>query len=210
MAFCKDEVCVKPQHLVLPFLFCRLGSHPNSSMLPPAIVNLKIYDCWVQLLSHFQLLATLGTAAHQASLSFTVCLSLLKLLSIESVMPSNHHILCHPLLHLSFPALGSFPVSQLFASSGQTIGASSPVLPMNIQNWFPLGLTGLISLMSKGLSRVFSSTTVWKHQFFSTQPSLWSNSHISTWLLEKPYLWLYGPLLAKWCLCFVVHCLGLS
>ena len=88
----------------------------------------------------------------------------------------------------SFPASGSFPMSQLFASGGQSIGASASalVLPMKIQGWFPLGWTGLIFLLSKALSRVFSSTTVWKHQFFSTQPSLWSKAHIHTWLLEKP------------------------
>ena len=88
----------------------------------------------------------------------------------------------------SFPASGSFPMSQFFASCGQSIGASASasVLPMNIQGWFPLGLTGLISLLSKGLSRVFSNTTVQKHQFFCTQLSLWSKSHIHTWLLEKP------------------------
>ena len=88
----------------------------------------------------------------------------------------------------SFPASGSFPMSWLFTSGGQMIGASASasVLPMNIQDWFPLGLTGWISLKSKGLSRVFSSTTVWKHQFFSTQPLLGSNSHIHMWLLEKP------------------------
>ena len=105
----------------------------------------------------------------------------------------------------SFPALGSFPVSQLLASGGQRIGASASasVLPLNIQAWFPLGLTGLISLLSKGFSRVFSSTTVQKHQFLGAWPSLWSNSHICTWLLEKPYLWLYRPLSAKWCLCFL-------
>ena len=108
---------------------------------------------------------------------------------------------CHPTISSSvvpfssalnlFPASGSFSVSQLFASSGQSIGASASasVLPMNIQGWFPLGLTGLISLQSKGLSRVFSSTTAWKHQFF--------NSHICKWLLEIPQLQLYGPLLAK-------------
>ena len=73
---------------------------------------------------------------------------------------------------------------------------------MNIQDWFPLGLTNLISLQSKGLSRVFSNTTFQKHQFFGAQPSLWSNSQIHTWLLEKLQLWLYGPLSAKWCLCF--------
>ena len=87
----------------------------------------------------------------------------------------------------SFPASGSFSVSWLFASGGQNTGASAAVsvLPMNIQGWLPLGLTGLISLLSKRLSRVFSSTTIWKHQFFDTQPSLWSNSHIHTWWLGK-------------------------
>ena len=88
----------------------------------------------------------------------------------------------------SFPASGSFPMSQLFAWGGQSIGvsASASVLPKNNQDWSPLGWTGWISLQSKGLSRVFSNTTVQKHQFFSTQPSSQSNSHIHTWLLEKP------------------------
>ena len=99
----------------------------------------------------------------------------------------------------SLPASGSFPMSWLFALGDQSIGnsASASALPMNIQGWFPLGFTGLISLQSKGLSRVFSSTTIQKHQFFGTQPSLWSNSHILTWLLEKPQLWCYGPSFAK-------------
>ena len=89
----------------------------------------------------------------------------------------------------SFPASGSFLMSQFFASGDQSIGvsASATVLPMNIQDWFPLGLIGWIFLQSKGLSRVFFNTTVQKHQFFSVQHSLWSNSHIHTWLLEKPY-----------------------
>ena len=88
---------------------------------------------------------------------------------------------------LSYPASGSFPMSRLFASGGQSVGASASasVLLMNIQGWCPLGLTWLISLQSKGLSRVFSSTTIRKHQFFSAQPSLWSSSHICTWLLAK-------------------------
>jgi len=88
----------------------------------------------------------------------------------------------------SFPVLGSFPVNRLLASGGRSIeaSASSSVLPVSIQGWIPLGLTGLISLLSKGLSRAFSSTTIQKHQFFGVQPSLWSNSHIHTWLLEKP------------------------
>ena len=105
---------------------------------------------------------------------------------------------CHPTISSSvipfssrfhsFLASGSFPMSQFFTSGGQSIGASASasVLPMNIQDWFPLGLIGWISLQSKGLSRVFSNTTVQKHQFFSTDLSLWSNSHIHTWLLEKP------------------------
>ena len=107
----------------------------------------------------------------------------------------------------SFPASGSFPMSQFFPSGGQSIGvsASPSVHPMNIQDWLPLELTGLISLQSKGLSRVFSSTTVQKHRFFGTQPSLWSKSHICTWLLEKPQLCLDGPLSAKWCLFILIH-----
>ena len=105
---------------------------------------------------------------------------------------------CHPAISSSvvpfssclrsFPASGSFLMSRLFASGGQSIGASASasVLPMNIQDWFPLELTGLFSVLSKGLSRVFSNTTVQKPQFFNAQPSLWSNSHIHTWLLKKP------------------------
>ena len=88
----------------------------------------------------------------------------------------------------SFPASGSVPMNCLFTSGGQSIGASAlaSVLPLDIQDWFPLELIGLISLQSKGLLRVFSNTTVGKHQFFGTQPSLWSNSHIHRWLLGKP------------------------
>ena len=95
----------------------------------------------------------------------------------------------------SFPASGSFPMSQLFTSGDQSIGASASasVLPLNIQGWFPLELTGLISLQSMGLSRFFSNSTVQKHQFFLVQPSLWSNSHIHTWLLGKPQFWLDWP-----------------
>ena len=121
----------------------------------------------------------------QASLSFTISWSLLKLMSIHSMMPFNHLILRRPLLLLLsvFPGSASSPLSQLFTSGGQSIGVSASVLPMTIQDWFPLGLTGLISLQSKGLSRVFSDTTVQKCQFFGAQP-LWSNSHIYTWLLD--------------------------
>ena len=123
---------------------------------------------------------------------------------------------CHPIIWSSvalfsfrlqsFPASGPFPMSWLFASGGQSVGASASalVLPMNIQSWFPLGWTGLNSLLSKGLSRVFSNTTVQKHQFFGALPSLWSSSHIHTWLLERPHPWLYRPLSARWCLCFLL------
>ena len=112
----------------------------------------------------------------------------------------------------SSPASWSFPMSQCFASGGQSIGAlaSASILPMNIQGWFPLGLLDLISLLSKRLSRVFSGITIHKHQFFSTQPSLWSISHIHIWLLEKPQLWLHRPLSAKWYLYFLICCLVLS
>ena len=125
---------------------------------------------------------------NQTSLSITNSQSLFKLMSIESVMLANHLILCRPLLLPSIsPSLHSVPVSQ-FSSGGQSIGASAStsVLPMNIQDWFPIGLTGWIFLQSKGLSRVFYNTTVQKHQFFGAQISLWSNSHIHTWLHEKP------------------------
>ena len=121
----------------------------------------------VQSLSRIQLFATPWTAAHQTSLSIIKSRSLLKLMSIESVMPSNHLFLRRPLLLLPsvFPSIRVFLMSQLFASGGQSVGtsASASVLPMNIQDLFPLGLTGLISLQSKGLSRVFYNTSVQKH-----------------------------------------------
>ena len=125
-----------------------------------------------QLHSHVWPFAIPWTAAHQASLSITISQSLLKLLFIESVMLSNHLIVLSSSCLQSFPVSGSFPMSWLFISSGQSIGALASVLPVSIQGWFPLGLTGLIFLLSKGLSRVFSSTTIQKHQFFITQPSL--------------------------------------
>ena len=95
----------------------------------------------------------------------------------SSVIPFSSHL-------QSFPAAGSFPMSWLFPSGGQSLGTSPSVLPMNIQDWFPLGWTGWISLHSKGLSRVFFNTAVQKHPFFGTQLSLYSNSHMHMWLLE--------------------------
>ena len=153
------------------------------------------------VLSLVRLFVTPWIAAHQASLSITNSWSSLKLTSIESVMPSSHLILCHPLLLLPpiLLASESFPMSQLFTCGGQStrVSAWASFLPKNTQDQSPLELTGWISLQSKGLSRVFSNATVQKHQFFSAQLSSQSNSHIHTWPLEKPYPWLDGPLLAK-------------
>ena len=135
-------------------------------------------------------------------LSITISLSLLKLMSTESVILSNHLILCHPLLLLSSIS----PCNRVFFNESalhiRWAKYWSSVLPMNIQGWFPLELTGLISLLSKGLSRVFSSTTVWKHQFFSAQPSLWSTSHScmnigKTIALTPTLKHLYGCLFSK-------------
>ena len=155
----------------------------------------------VQSLSHVQLFATPWTAARLASPSITnsrvysnsCSLSRWCHTSISSsVIPFSSRL-------QSFSASGSFPMSQFFTSGGQSIGvsASASVLAMNIQDWFPFGWTGWISLQSKGLSRVFFNTIVQKYQFFGTQLSSWSNSHIHTWPLEKPELWLEGPLLVK-------------
>ena len=145
---------------------------------------------FVQSLSGVQLFVTPWSAAHQASLSITNSRSLLKLMSIESVMPSSHLILCCPLLLLPPipPSIRVFSMSQIFSWGGQSTGvsASTSVLPMNTQDRSPSGWTGWISLQSKGLSRVFSNITVQKHQFLGAHLSSQSNSHIHTWPLEKP------------------------
>ena len=149
----------------------------------------------VQSLICVQHFATQWTAAHQASLSFTISQSMLKL--IELVMPSNHLVLCHPLLLL--PSI--FPSISLF----QWVGSSYQVAKVlelqlqhqsfqSIEGLFPLRLTGLISLQSKGLSRVISSTTIRNHQYFGALPSLLSSFHICHWQLERPLPWLYGTL----------------
>ena len=161
----------------------------------------------VQSLSRVWLFVTPWTAACQAPLSFIVSQSLLKFMSIESVMLSNHFTLCCPLLLLplvfpsisvlTFPSTGVlvFPSIRVFSNESAFCirwpkywsfrFSISP--PNDYSGWFPLGLTSLISLLSKGLAGVFSSTTIWKHQFFGAQASLWSNSHMHTRLLEKPY-----------------------
>ena len=135
------------------------------------------------------LFVTAWTGAHQASLSITSSWSLFKLMSIESVMPPNHLILCPPLLLLPpiFVSIRVFSNESVLRIRWPKYWSFSfsISLPMNIQDWFPLGWTGWISLQSKGLSRVFSNITVQKHQFFGAQLSLLYNSHIHTRLLEK-------------------------
>ena len=134
----------------------------------------------VQSLNCVQLFVTPWIASHQASLPFTISCSLLKLMSIESVMPWNHLIHCHPFSSCpqSFPASWSFPMRQLFTSGGQSVGASASasVLPMNIQDWFLLGLTSLMSLLSEGLLRLLQhhsskASILWQSAFFMVQPS---------------------------------------
>jgi len=150
----------------------------------------------------------------QTSLSFITSLNFPKFMSIELVMPSNHLILCclFSFCLQSFPASGSFPMSPFFAKISQSIGASALaiVLPMNIQGWFPSVLTGLISLLSKGLSRVFSSTKVQRHQFFSVQPFLLSTFHICTWLLKKQGFDYTDLCQQSNVFAFLIHCLVLS
>ena len=149
----------------------------SQNMLTVVIIVLSFNFCGFvvfQLLSRVSLFVTSWTAAHQISWSLTVSQSLLKLMFIESVMPSNisSSVILFSSCPQSFLVSGSFPVNGLFPSGGQSIGASASVLPMNIQGWFPLGWTGWISLQSKGLSRVFFNTTVQKHRFFGDQLSL--------------------------------------
>ena len=137
------------------------------------MVSIALHVFVAQSLSHVWLSATPWTAAHQAPLASTISQTLLRFMSIELVILSNHLILCISSYCLpSFPAPESFPVSWLFESGGQSIGASASVsvFPMNNQGWFPLEWTGLISLQSKGPTRIFSDTTGRKHQFFGSQP----------------------------------------
>ena len=154
---------------------------------------------------------TSWTAAHEASLSFIICQS------CSNSCPRSQwcYLPSHPssavlffCLH-SFLASRSFPVSQVFASDSQSIGASSSasVLPVDIQGWFPWGLTGLISLLPKELSRVFSSTIIWKHPFLDAQLSLWSSSYKST---RKTIALIIQTFVEEWCLYFLICCLGLS
>ena len=173
-------ICKNGESLVLPTCTIIL----NNAYL------LSVQFSSVQLLSHVWLFATPWIAAHQASLSISNTQSLLKLMPIELMMPSSNLILCHPLLLLPPipPSIRVVSSGSTLHMSGQSTGvsASASVLPMNTQDWSPLGWTGWISLQSQGLSRVFSNTTVQEQQFFGVQVSSQSNSHIHTWPLEKP------------------------
>ena len=149
--------------------------------------------------------------AHQAPLSSPVSRSLLKFTSIESVMPSNHLILCYPLLLV----LSTFPSIRVFSNELALLirwpkywsFSSSPSRELSRLISFRIDWFDLLAVQE--LSRVFSNTTTQKHQFFGTQFSLWFNSHLCTWPWEKLLLWIYGPLSATWCVCFLIHCLGL-
>ena len=184
-------------------------TNPEALWIPPFWVFYRGFITLL-LLSCVWLFVTPWTAAQQAPLSSTIFWSLLRFMSIESVMPSNHHILCH-LLHLPsvFSSIRSFPVSQPFTLGGQSIGAlaSASVLPVNSQCWFPLGLTDLISLLSKGVSSLL--------QLHNSKASIHQCLVFFMLQLSHPYmttgktLWLYRPLLTKWCLCFLIHCPGL-
>ena len=171
-----------------PHLFCLLHWQENSLPLRSTQFSSVAQLCptlqphWLQ---HARLSCpspTSGAYSNSCPLSWWCHLTI-----SSSVIPFSSHL-------RSFPESGSFPMNQLFALGGQSIGvsASASVLPIH-KDWFPLGWTGWISLLSKGLSRAFSNT-VQKHQFFGAQLSLQSNSHNQTWLLEKPQLWLDGPL----------------
>jgi len=177
---------------------------------------------FVQLLNCIRLFETPWTAARRASLSFTISQSLFKLMPIELVMLLNHLILCLPLFLLPsvVPSIKVFSNELVLCirwSKYWSFSFSALVLSMNIQDWFHLGLTGWISLKSKGLSRVFSNTTVQKHQFFSAQPSLWSNSHpymttgkiiaLTVWTLVDKVVSLHFNALSRFVISFPSHTL---
>ena len=165
-------------------------------------------------LSRVRLFVTPRTASHQASLSFTICQSLLKLMSIESVMLSNNLILCHPLFLLPsiFSSIRVFSNESALCIKWPKTGASASasVLPMNIQGRFPLRLTGLISLQSKGISRVLSSTTVWKHKILQCSAFFmvpFSHPYMTTGKTIALTRWTF---VSKLCLCFLICYLDLS
>ena len=172
-----------PWHLFLEFFPFVVGIRRDivSILLPGQFSSFQSLSC-------ARLFVTPWTAACQASLSITRSWSLLKFMSIESMLPSNHLIFCHPLLLLPsiFTSIRVYSSESVLCIRWPKYWSFSFSTSLPVQDWFPLGLTGLTSLQSKELSRVFFNTIVQKHQFFSAQLFLWSNSHIHTWLLENP------------------------
>ena len=166
------------------------------SLVPLPFLNLAFWNFFsqgytvvVQSLSHVWHFVTPWTTAGQASLSLTISeFAQVHVHWIGDTIQPSHPLLSFSAFASIFPSIRVFSNELLFASGGQSIGASALTsnLPMNIQGWFPLGQIDLISLLSKGLSSVFFSTAIWKHQFFGAQPSLWPSTHICTWLQEKP------------------------
>ena len=169
--------------------FWPLLLEPSTIILRLGVLSPAVWKFVFQFLSHIWLFATPWTAARQAPKSSTISWILLKFMSIEPVMLSNYIILCHHLLLLPsvFPSIRSFPMGQHFASGGPKYWKFSFSSSNEYSGLisFRIDLFDLLALSWEGLSRVFSSTPIWKHQFFSAQASLWSNSHIHTWLLEK-------------------------
>ena len=213
---------VSREHLQSPLLSQTFALAPllSSLVLPPAggnPFNQHVISCCGSVAQSCLTFCDPQAAARQASLSFTISQSLLKLTPIELVMPSNHVILCRPFSSCpqSLPPSGSFQMSQLFASCGQRIGASASalVLPMNIHDWSPLGWTGWISLQSKGLWRVFSNTTVQKHQCFGLSllycPTLMTTGK-TTALTKQTFVGKVTPLLFNTLSRFVVAFLSSS
>ena len=187
-------ICIR-HYNIIQSIFTALKTPSACSSRPPLpfLATTDIFSesvSSVQSLTHVWLFEIPWTAARQASLSITNSRSPLKLMSIESVMPSSHLILCHPFLLLLpiFPSIRVFSNESILHNTWPNYWSFSfSISPCNeFQGWFPLGWTGWISLQSKGISRVFSNTTVQKNQFFGAQPSSQSNSHIHTWPLEKP------------------------
>ena len=184
---CNIELCNRK---IVPFKFIFISSDYVKK-------EILVWCLWfvVQSLSHVWLCNTMGCSTPGLPVPHHLPeFAQVHVHRISDAIQPSHPVALFSLCLQYFPASGSFPMSPLFASGSQIIEASASVLPMSIQGWFPLGPTGLNSLQSKWLSRVFSGTTVWKHQFFGALPSLWFNCHIYTWLPERPYSLYYMDL----------------
>ena len=195
----------------------RASTCDEAEVFPVPLSSLPLcpaQDVLVLSLSCVQFFVTPWTSALQALLSFTMSWSLLRFMSVELVISSKHLVLCCSLLLLPsiFPSIRVFSnESALRIRWPKSWSFSFSIIPSNgYSGFFSFRIDWFDIPAVQGLSRVFFSTTIWKHQFLRTQPSLWSNSHVHAWLLEKPRLWLHGPSSAQRCLCFLRCCLGLS